>query len=164
MPSHKKHSQSETFHLPVIPLRGIVPFPGMTLPLLVGRPSTLAALEAAQQHDRMVLMVAQRDEEIEDPTPEDLYDSGVLAEVVQYIKLPDGNVRVMAECSRRCQVKGFSATNPGYIKSTFTVIEEDEPQQDESSEALTRYLKNHFEQVVNLSQKIPPEVLHNIGE
>jgi ATP-dependent Lon protease len=164
MLSRKKYPQAETFHLPVIPLRGIVPFPGMMLPLLVGRPSTLAALEEAQQHDRMVLMVAQRDEETEDPTPEDLYDYGVLAEVVQYIKLPDGNVRVMADCSRRCQVKGYSSTSPGYIKSTFIVIEEEESHLDESSEALTRYLKNHFEQVVSLSQKIPPEVMHNIGE
>ncbi|MEO6906980.1 MAG: LON peptidase substrate-binding domain-containing protein, partial [Abditibacteriaceae bacterium] len=164
MPPKPTNSKTITHNLPVIPLRGIVPFPGMTLPLLVGRPSTLAALEEAQQNDRMVLMVAQRDEEIEDPTPEDLYDSGVLAEVVQYIKLPDGNVRVMADCSRRCQVKGYSSTNPGYIKSTFTVIEEEEPILDESSEALTRYLKSHFEEVVNLSQKIPPEVIHNIGD
>ena len=164
MPSHKKHSQSETFHLPVIPLRGIVPFPGMTLPLLVGRPSTLAALEAAQQHDRMVLMVAQRDEEIDDPTPEDLYNSGVLAEVVQYIKLPDGNVRVMADCSRRCKVTEYLATHPGYIESTFTVIVEEEPHLDESSEALTRYLKKHFEQVVHLSQNVPPEVLQSLGD
>ena len=94
MPLKPTHSQPTTHNLPVIPLRGIVPFPGMTLPLLVGRPSTLAALEEANQKDRMVLMVAQRDEEIEDPTSEDLYDNGTLAEVVQFIKLQIGRAHV----------------------------------------------------------------------
>jgi len=163
MPSKSSSSSSSVSHLPVIPLRGIVPFPGMMLPLLVGRDSTLAALEEAQRSDeRMVVMVAQRDEEVEDPTPDQLYNYGVLAEIVQYMKLPDGSVRVMAECARRCDIKGFSSTVPGHIKSTFTVIAEPEPRLDESSEALMRYLKSHFEEVVQLSNKIPPEVLHGV--
>src|SRR5690606_30880072 len=102
------------------------------------------------------------DEEVEEPTPDELYNFGVLAEIAQYVKLPDGSVRVMMECMRRCDIKGFSSTVSGFLKSTFTVVDEVESHFDESTEALMRYLRNHFEQVVQLSQKLPPEVLLGI--
>lgn len=164
MPPKSTIKISDIHTLPVVPLRGIVPFPGMMLPLLVGRPATIAALEAAQQKDRMVLVVAQRNEEVEDPAPDDLYRTGILAEVVQFLKMPDGNLRVMVECSRRCRIEEFSIADTGCFNSNFRVIEEQEPRQNESSQALTRYLQQHFEQVVQLSNKIPPEVMQGIQE
>jgi ATP-dependent Lon protease len=113
MPTQKTPKKtSEPLVVPVLPLRGIVPFPGMMLPLFVGRDKSVAALQAASENKenaRTVLLVAQRDENVEEPVPDDLYRFGIIGEVMQILKMPDGNVRAVIEARGRCEVREYSS-------------------------------------------------------
>lgn len=156
----------ESLVIPVLPLRGIVPFPGMMLPLFVGREKSVAALQAANENKenaRTILLVAQRDENVEDPSPEDLFHFGILGEVMQMLKMPDGNVRAVIEARGRCAVKEYSALEAPFVAAQVDPVKEKRAPSkgDNSAEALLRRLKTDFETAVNLSKKIPPEVLQS---
>src|SRR5687768_1212261 len=107
----QRKKTNQPIQIPVLPLRGIVAFPGMMLPLFVGREKSVAALQHATEAEgnaRMIFLVAQRDENIEEPSEGDLYTFGVLGEVMQMLKMPDGNVRAVIECRGRAQVREYS--------------------------------------------------------
>lgn len=146
--------------VPVLPLRGMVAFPSMVLPLFVGREKSIAALHAAGEGDRTLLLAAQRDETIEEPGTDDLYTFGTLAEVMQLLKMPDGNVRVVVEGRERVRVLEYSDDGSAIHATIETVADEAVPETPET-EALTRRLRSDFEQVVNLSRRIPPELLQS---
>ncbi len=148
----------ETSHLtiPVVPTRGMVAFPFMVLPLFVGREKSIKALEAAFAGDKTILLVSQRDEDLEEPVASDLFTFGTLCEIVQMMKMPDNNVRVVVEGRSRARVIEYSSDDPFFIAQAETVAEETvEPSPE--SEALTRRLKADFETAVGLSRTIPPE-------
>ncbi|MDQ3815935.1 MAG: endopeptidase La, partial [Armatimonadota bacterium] len=154
------HTDDQPLIVPVVPMRGMVAFPAMVLPLFIGRDKSVAALQAANDADKMLLLVSQRDEAVDEPEADDLYRFGTLAEVVQMLKMPDGNVRVVVEGRQRVTVCEYLQDQPYFIASVAIVDDEPTPKTAQV-EALSRRLKANFEQAVNLSRSIPPEVLQN---
>ena len=134
----------------------------MVLPLFIGRPRSAAAIEAAVNADKLVFLVAQRDEENEDPTPEDLYEIGIVAEIMQWVKLPDGNLRVIVEGRARATAKNYQ--DDGFLAASVEPIEEIEAPDTPQTEALVRRLRDEFENAMNLSKRIPPEAMSNVSD
>ncbi|BCM91494.1 Lon protease 1 [Abditibacteriota bacterium] len=148
---------------PVVPLRGMVAFPAMVLPLFIGRAATIEAVTASEGEGKLVFLVAQRDEETEEPAAEDLYEVGVVGEIMQSLKLPDGNLRVVVEGRGRARALSFSQ-NESHLLAQVVPFEEGEAPEQPETEALLRHLRDEFENAVNLSKKIPPEAMAGAGE
>ncbi len=142
--------------IPVVATRGMVAFPFMVLPLFVGREKSIKALETAFAGDKNILLVSQRDEDLEEPVASDLFAFGTLCEIVQMMKMPDGNVRVVVEGRSRARVIEYSNDDPFFVALAETV-EEQTVETSPESEALTRRLKADFEIAAALSRTIPPE-------
>jgi len=147
---------------PVLPLRDIVVFPHMIVPLFVGRDKSVAALEAAMGADKEIFLVAQLDPAEDDPGREDLYEVGVTATVLQLLKLPDGTVRVLVEGKARGRL-GELAEADGYLQSTVEMMEEREAEGIEV-EALMRSSIEQFEAYAKLNKKLPAETAQQLGE
>ena len=158
----RRASQPKIPALPVIPLRGMVAFPSMVLPLFIGRESSINAIEASANGDKLLFLVAQRDEANEDPTPADLYETGVVAEIMQWVKLPDGNLRVIVEGRARAVAQRY--TEGDYLAAHVEPVEEATAPDNAQSEALSRRLRDDFESALNLSKRIPPEAMSNISD
>ncbi len=154
--TRKRKKSASTLTLPVVPTRGMVTFPFMVLPLFVGREKSINALEAAFAGDKNILLVSQRDENIEEPVAADLFDFGTLCEIVQMMKMPDGNVRVVVEGRSRMRVIEYSKEDPHFVAQAEIVVEE-KIESSPESEAITRRLRQDFETAVGLSRNIPPE-------
>ena len=147
---------------PVLPLRDIVVFPHMIVPLFVGREKSVRALEDVMKDDKKILLVAQKNATQDDPEPSDIYDVGTLSTVLQLLKLPDGTVKVLVEGVQRAKISDF-VNNPEFFEANATLIEEQS--QDESElVALSRTVVSQFEQYIKLNKKIPPEVLVSINQ
>ena len=149
-----------TLIVPAVPMRGMVAFPGMVLPLFIGREKSIDAIVKASETDKMVLLVSQRDEDKEEPETKDLFQVGVLAEVAQMMKMPDGNLRVVIESQGRVRVVDWLGDDPFFV-AEIEAIEEVPLTETPESEALLRRLKEGFEQVVTMSKSVPPEAMHN---
>ncbi|WP_373741036.1 endopeptidase La [Neisseria sp.] len=147
--------------LPTLPLRDVVVYPHMVLPLFVGRPKSIAALDAAMARDEPVFLLAQRDPNTEEPGVEDLHKVGTVAQVLQVLKLPDGTVKVLVEGIRRARVLDVSDAGELFLAHVEAVHDEDEKNPD--MEALRRTLLSQFEQYAKLNKKIPAEVVSTIG-
>lgn len=146
--------------LPLLPIRDAVYFPHMVFPLFVGREKSVRALDEAMADQRLILLVAQKQVTTDDPEPEDIYKVGLVAEVMQIMKVPDGTVRVVLEGLERVRVREYKQTDP-----YFLVRIESMPSVEESSievEALMRSVVTQFEQIVNIGRSIPPEALVNV--
>lgn len=148
--------------LPVLPLRDIVVFPHMIVPLFVGREKSVRALEAVMREDKQILLVAQKNAAQDDPTAADLYEVGTVSTVLQLLKLPDGTVKVLVEGGKRARVTGFKETDQ-YFEAYATGIEEPAGEAPEL-EALSRTVVSQFEQYIKLNKKIAPEVLVSINQ
>lgn len=148
--------------LPVLPLRDIVVFPHMIVPLFVGREKSVRALEAVMRDDKQILLVAQKNAAQDDPGASDLYEVGTVSTVLQLLKLPDGTVKVLVEGGRRARVTGFKETDQ-YFEAFATPIEESAGEAPEL-EALARTVVTQFEQYIKLNKKIAPEVLVSINQ
>ncbi len=146
--------------LPVLPLRGMVAYPAMVLPLFIGRDKSVAAIQTASEADKLILLMTQKDEEQEEPEPGDLHQFGTIGEIVQMMKMPDGNVRVVIEGRERAKVLSLSIEGPHFSAQIETQSDIPAPKSTEL-EAMTRRLKSGFEQVVTLSKNVPPEALQN---
>jgi ATP-dependent Lon protease len=145
-----------TIHtLPVLPLRDIVVFPHMVVPLFVGREKSVRALEEVMKADKQILLVTQRDRDQDDPAPADIFDVGVLATVLQLLKLPDGTVKVLVEGRSRAAVLRFT-DREAFYEAEVTAIDEQGGDVHEA-EALSRAVIEQFENYVKLNKKIPPE-------
>ncbi|MFN6936682.1 MAG: LON peptidase substrate-binding domain-containing protein, partial [Tsuneonella sp.] len=147
---------------PVLPLRDIVVFPHMIVPLFVGRDKSVAALEAAMADDKEIFLVAQLDPANDDPGRDDLYDIGVSAEVMQLLKLPDGTVRVLVAGKERGKLETM-AEKDGYLTATVTPVEQ-KPAEGTQVQALMRSVVEQFENYAKLNRKLPAETAVQLGE
>lgn len=147
---------------PVLPLRDIVVFPHMIVPLFVGRDKSVAALEAAMAKDKEIFLVAQLDPAEDDPSRDDLYDAGVTAEVLQLLKLPDGTVRVLVAGKQRATLQSIEERE-GYLTATITPVEEPEAAGAEV-QALMRSVIDQFENYAKLNRKLPAETAGQVAE
>ncbi len=146
--------------LPLLPLRDVVVYPHMVIPLFVGRNKSIAALERAMADDKQVLLVAQRHPSVDEPTAVDLYGVGTIAQILQILKLPDGTVKVLVEGRERAQIQSVDGVEE-YFQATVELVEAAEPEKSKT-EALVRTLLNGFDQYINLSKKVPAEVLSSL--
>jgi len=147
---------------PVLPLRDIVVFPYMIVPLFVGREKSISALEEVMRSDKHILLTAQKNAGDDDPGPDAIYEMGTLASVLQLLKLPDGTVKVLVEGTARARIKKFTS-NEDYYEAVVERVQEDVGAEDEI-EALARSTVSQFEQYVKLNKKISPEVLGTITQ
>jgi len=143
--------------LPLIPLRDLIIFPNLVVPLFVGRERSINALEVAMRENHMVVLVTQKDVEVQNPISSDLYQVGSVATVMQELKLPDGTAKALVEGMARVKIKKFLQTDP-YFKVEIEVVEEP-VEKDIETEALMRNLISQFEECARLGKPIPPEVL-----
>ncbi len=148
--------------LPVLPLRDIVVFPHMVVPLFVGREKSVLALEEVMKGDKQILLVTQRDRDQDDPQPPDMYEVGVLASVLQLLKLPDGTVKVLVEGKVRAAVLRFTLQEAFY-EAEYAIVAEQSGAANEA-EALSRAVVEQFENYTKLNKKIPPEALAAIPQ
>ncbi len=149
--------------LPVLPLRNIVVFPHMVVPLLVGRDKSVEALEEVMQDDsRNILLVTQKDANTDNPGPSDIHEVGTLGTVLQLLKLPDGTVKVLVEAVQRVRINKFM-DNDAYFEAEASVLEET-GEEDSEHQALLRAVVEQFEQYAKLNQKIPGEIVDSIAE
>ena len=145
--------------VPVLPTRGAVIYPYLVVPLFVGRPRSIHALEAAMKGDRRITLIAQRNVNVDDPGPDDLYTVGTLGEVVQTLPLPDGTIRVMIEGSSRVRINGYIHSDP-FLRARIEPLPEAEKPGIET-EALVRNVVAQFERLVNLGKNLPAEALES---
>ncbi len=151
----------EQVDLPLLPLRDVVVFPHMVIPLFVGRPKSIKALETSMESGKSILLVAQKTAAQDDPTPEDLYDTGSVATVLQMLKLPDGTVKVLVEGNQRARV--LEVTDSGTHLAARAEILPAEGEELVEVEAMRRALLTQFDQYVKLNKKIPPEILTSLA-
>ncbi|MBT8455443.1 MAG: LON peptidase substrate-binding domain-containing protein, partial [Alphaproteobacteria bacterium] len=147
---------------PVLPLRDIVVFPHMIVPLFVGRDKSVRALEEVMQDDKQILLSSQIDPSVDDPTAEGIFRSGVLANVLQLLKLPDGTVKVLVEGRSRVRITEYLA-NENYFEAYAEVLEEEEGDPD-TIEALVRSVGEEFQRYSKVKKNIPEEALSAVAE
>lgn len=147
---------------PVLPLRDIVVFPHMIVPLFVGREKSVRALEDVMKDDKQILLVTQKNAAQDDPTPADIYSVGTVGTVLQLLKLPDGTVKVLVEGGQRAAITKF-ADNEEFFQAQAELVEE-KTGENQELEALSRAVVSQFEQYIKLNKKIPPEVLVSINQ
>ncbi|SFR48848.1 ATP-dependent proteinase. Serine peptidase. MEROPS family S16 [Marinobacter daqiaonensis] len=140
---------------PMLPLRDVVVFPHMVVPLFVGREKSIQALEAAMEGSKEILLVSQRDAATDDPAPTDVFDVGTLATVLQMLRLPDGTVKVLVEGNARARLDAVAEGE--YLTATADLLEPD-PLPEREEEVLVRTLSEEFEKYVKMSRKVPSEV------
>jgi len=150
--------------LPMLPLRDVVVFPHMVIPLFVGRPKSIKALESAMAAERRIMLVAQKTAAKDEPAVDDMFDVGCVSTILQMLKLPDGTVKVLVEGQQRALVKSI-ADGEAHFVATVTPVDPVSEQSDDSSEieALRRAVMQQFDQYVKLNKKIPPEILTSIS-
>ena len=161
MPTKEKHFE-EYSALATLPLRDVVVYPHMVLPLFVGRPKSIAALEAAMANDDPVFLLAQIDPNTEDPTASDLHRTGTVAQVLQVLKLPDGTVKVLVEGIRRGRVLTIEESG-GLFLSHVEAVNEYADADNPDIEAIRRTLLTQFDQYAKLNKKIPAEIINTIN-
>jgi ATP-dependent Lon protease len=152
-----------TAFLPLLPLRDIVVFPGMIVPLFVGRDKSVIALEKAMASDKEIFLVAQLDPAEDDPDYDDLYSVGVSAAIMQLLKLPDGTVRVLVEGKQRANMIRLHNRTPDYVEAEVEAIEQQGAEGPETT-ALMRSVVEQFDQYAKLNKKMPAETAVQLGE
>ena len=148
--------------IPVLPLRDVVVYPHMVIPLFVGREKSINALDTAMQEDKKILLVAQKNAEIDDPEIEDIHEIGTLSTILQLLKLPDGTVKVLVEGAERVQITGYENTD-AFFTARVQLLPVEEEQDVKELEVLTRSLLAIFDQYVKLNKKVPPEILTSLS-
>jgi ATP-dependent Lon protease len=147
--------------IPVLPLRDVVVYPQMVIPLFVGREKSILALDEAMARDKQILLVAQRQADVDDPRPKDLYQVGTVATILQLLKLPDGTVKVLVEGVSRAIVEDMSAGE--FYAAAVAAMPDVETYEEREIDVLTRSVVSHFEQYVKLNKKVPPEILTSLA-
>ncbi len=148
--------------IPVLPLRDVVVYPHMVIPLFVGRDKSILALEAAMADNKKILLLAQRNAEVDEPGQNDLYKIGTLSTILQMLKLPDGTIKVLVEGGDRVIVDSILETNE-YFSASTQVLEKTALVDDREAEVLLRSVLNLFDQYVKLNKKVPPEILTSLS-
>ncbi|RYF30714.1 MAG: endopeptidase La, partial [Comamonadaceae bacterium] len=155
-------SDSHLLDLPVLPLRDVVVFPHMVIPLFVGRDKSMRALEQAMEADKRILLLAQKSAETDDPAAADMYSIGTLAQVLQLLKLPDGTIKVLVEGTARVNVTEVGERE-GSLYGRGVEIESSDLREGREVEAVARSLMSLFEQYVKTNRKLPPELLQTLA-
>ena len=153
---------AKTAIFPVLPLRDIVVFPHMIVPLFVGRDKSVKALEDVMQDDKQILLVAQKNAGQDDPAVEDIYEMGTIGTVLQLLKLPDGTVKVLVEGSQRAKIVRYTE-NDDFFQAEAELLD-DAVDDSKDLEAISRSVVTQFEQYIKLNKKIPPEVLVSLNQ
>ena len=146
----------------VLPLRDIVVFPHMVVPLFVGREKSVKALEDVMKDDKQILLVAQKDGSQDDPGPDDIYGVGTVSTVLQLLRLPDATVKVLVEGGQRARIAGH-LPNEAFFQAHAEILE-DRSEDEGELQALARAVSGHFEEYVKLNKKIPPEVMVSLSQ
>jgi ATP-dependent Lon protease len=152
---------SDAIQYPLLPLRDVVVFPHMVIPLFVGRPKSIKAMETAMEAGKSILLVAQRSAAKDEPTSEDLYKIGCVSNILQMLKLPDGTVKVLVEGSQRATIDSISDARTHYVADA--VPQPPDVPDSTEVEAMRRALIAQFDQYVKLNKKIPPEILTSLA-
>ena len=152
---------SSSMILPLLPLRDVVVFPHMVIPLFVGRPKSIKALESAMEAGKSIMLIAQKSAAKDEPGPEDLYATGSIANILQMLKLPDGTVKVLVEGAQRARVVDVTDQRTHFTAAVVPVPAE--PAQTTEVEAMRRAMLAQFDQYVKLNKKIPPEILTSLS-
>ena len=155
-------SDSHILDLPVLPLRDVVVFPHMVIPLFVGRDKSMRALEQAMESDKRILLLAQKSAETDDPAAADMYSVGTLAQVLQLLKLPDGTIKVLVEGTARVNVSDISERD-GSLYGRGEEVDSSDMREGREVEAVARSLMSLFEQYVKTNRKLPPELLQTLA-
>lgn len=154
---------STPLDLPLLPLRDVVVFPHMVIPLFVGRAKSIKALELAMEGDRRIMLVAQKTASKDEPAAEDMFDVGCVSTILQMLKLPDGTVKVLVEGQQRALVKNVNDEESHFTSSVVPVEPDEEASKPSEIEALRRAVTQQFDQYVKLNKKIPQEILTSIA-
>ena len=151
----------DTGFLPLLPLRDVVVYPHLVIPLFVGRAKSVKALEIASEGNKQIFLVAQKSANKDEPEASDLYDVGTIASVLQMLKLPDGTVKVLVEGVSRAKLAEFQDTDDCFTAKAEVIV--DDPEDDHEIQALMRTVFTQFDQYVKLNKKIPPEILTSLA-
>ncbi|MEX1221823.1 MAG: endopeptidase La [Idiomarina sp.] len=151
----------ERLSIPVLPLRDVVVYPHMVIPLFVGREKSIRCLEAAMDNDKQIFLSAQKDASVDEPVADDIYRIGAVATILQLLKLPDGTVKVLVEGVQRAQIDEFEDHDEFFKATVHYLASESIP--DNEEEVMVRSAINQFEGYVKLNKKIPPEVLTSLS-
>jgi ATP-dependent Lon protease len=152
---------SEHTQLPLLPLRDVVVFPHMVIPLFVGRPKSIKALEAAMEQGKSIMLAAQKAAAKDEPSATDIYEIGCVANILQMLKLPDGTVKVLVEGAQRARIHKIDELESHFVADLTPV--ESEAGDDAEVEAMRRAIVQQFDQYVKLNKKIPPEILTSLA-
>ncbi len=152
---------TEYTQLPLLPLRDVVVFPHMVIPLFVGRPKSIKALEVAMEQGKSILLAAQKAAAKDEPSADDIYEIGCVANILQMLKLPDGTVKVLVEGAQRARISQARETDGYFVANLIPV--ETEISNDSEVEAMRRAIVQQFDQYVKLNKKIPPEILASLS-
>ena len=160
MTSSDQDNKNDNF--PVLPLRDIVVFPHMIVPLFVGRDKSVRALEDVMKDDKQILLVAQKNASEDDPGKDDIYQIGTISTVLQLLKLPDGTVKVLVEGIQRARIDEFTETDQFFQVKADRITEQLGDERE--LEAISRSVVSQFESYIKLNKKIPPEVLVSLNQ
>ncbi|XAH22093.1 endopeptidase La [Xylophilus sp. GW821-FHT01B05] len=154
---------ADPIELPLLPLRDVVVFPHMVIPLFVGRPKSIKALELAMEAERRIMLVAQKTAAKDEPSVQDMFEVGCVSTILQMLKLPDGTVKVLVEGQQRAGVTQIQDSETHFVATVTPVQEAETAQSSSEVEALRRAVMQQFDQYVKLNKKIPPEILTSIS-
>jgi ATP-dependent Lon protease len=152
---------NESSAIPVMPLRDVVVYPHMVIPLFVGRDKSIVALDKAMASGKRILLVAQKKSDLDDPQPTDLYEVGTLATILQLLKLPDGTVKVLVEGSERALIDRIDVSD--HFSAEITILKEEDRHDEREIDVIVRSIIAQFEQYVKLNKKVPPEILTSLA-
>ena len=147
----------------ILPLRDIVVFPNMIVPLFVGRTKSIKALEYAEKNDKEIFLVAQKDANVDEPNLEDIYNFGTVATILQLLRLPDGTVKVLVEGIERAKISHF-LENQDFFEAYLDKTSLTNYENDRETNALSRTAVSQFENYVKLNRKVPPEILVSLNQ
>jgi ATP-dependent Lon protease len=147
--------------VPLIPLRDIIIFPYMVVPLFVGRDKSIKALEQAMGNDKSILLAAQKHAKTDEPEPKDIYEVGTLGSILQLLRLPDGTVKVLVEGKKRARIKEFVSDEDSFMVKVEEV--EDPVEENVETEAMMRSTLKSFETYVKLNKRVPPEMIMSVS-
>ncbi len=155
-----KNKEDQYFVLPVLPLRDVVVYPHMVIPLFVGRDKSINALEKAMAESKQILLVAQKNAADDDPEINDIHFIGTISNILQLLKLPDGTIKVLVEGKQRAQITGFLLNDKLFVAQIMPL--QSPPSNDKELEVLTRSITARFDQYIKLNKKVPPEILNSL--
>ena len=147
---------------PILPLRDVVVYPHMVIPLFVGREKSIQALDAAMSKDKQILLVAQKSAEIDDPSINDVHEIGTLSTILQLLKLPDGTIKVLVEGAKRATIDAMYEDEE-FFTADFSELDDAGMENSRELEVLCRSIMGVFDQYVKLNKKVPPEILTSLA-